>query len=75
MEHVLFDLFQTPSSIPNLELLKQASTMSESLGRLWEAHAWAKLALVQNTDLPWARQTIERLLPQHTGYTTNGARV
>ena len=49
---------QTPA------LLQRAAELTEALGRLWEARAWAQLALQQQPDLAWARQTVQRLQPR-----------
>lgn len=48
-----------------LERIEQASTLCESLGRYWEACAWADLASKQAPEsTPWAKARLMRLLPQ-----------
>ncbi len=64
LEQVLYDLFQTTSAQPAAENLKRAASLSESVGRLWEAYAWANVALDQDEELVWAHEMRRRLEPQ-----------
>lgn len=39
----------------------RAADLTESLGRLWEAWAWSKIALDEGTERDWASHNMERL--------------
>lgn len=58
---VLDDLFHAPDQVG---LMQKASFLTERLGRLWEAHAWARQALAIDPNLNWAAQTLQRLQPR-----------
>ena len=45
------------------ESMRKASLRTESLGRIWEAWGWARLARAEDPTLDWAQQTIARLEP------------
>ncbi|MGE5194763.1 MAG: FG-GAP-like repeat-containing protein, partial [Deltaproteobacteria bacterium] len=43
------------------ELMHKAAILTESLGRIWEAWGWARVALAEDPTLAWAQQTTVRL--------------
>ncbi|MCY2993703.1 MAG: FG-GAP-like repeat-containing protein [Planctomycetota bacterium] len=51
----------------NPALLQRAAELTETLGRLWEARAWAELALQLQPYLDWAQATVRRLRTQLAG--------
>jgi tetratricopeptide (TPR) repeat protein len=56
-----------------LSLMQKAAETTESLGRPWEARAWASLALEIDGNLEWARQLKRRLsstLAPESAWTT-----
>ena len=59
-ETIIDGLFRNPG---DFELMRQASLVADSLGRLWEAWGWARLALSQDSALDWPREAITRLEP------------
>lgn len=44
--------------------LRRAADLNESLGRLWEAWAWSRVALAHDPNAAWARERMGRLKPQ-----------
>jgi tetratricopeptide (TPR) repeat protein len=47
----------------DLDDLRQAAELTESLGRFWEAWGWTRAALANRSDLAWARSQFDRLHP------------
>ncbi|MEO8497220.1 MAG: CRTAC1 family protein, partial [Planctomycetota bacterium] len=67
------EIYKVPQ---NTRLMQEATELTESLGRLWEAWAWCDLALQLQPDLSWAQQTGSRLQSQlgpQVGRTVRGA--
>lgn len=56
--------------------MRKAATVTEELGRHWEAWAWARLALRTRPDTRWAAEAVERLgkrLPRDVATRTEPA--
>ncbi len=56
--------------------IRQAAEITESLGRLWEAWGWYRVALSVSADLPWARDAgsrLQLLLNDRVGQTLESA--
>ena len=63
LEHVEIRI-EARFSARDAEVWKGMVELTESMGRLPEAHAWARSALARNPDLRWARETVARLEPR-----------
>ncbi|HQU46537.1 MAG TPA: FG-GAP-like repeat-containing protein, partial [Pirellulales bacterium] len=61
LAETLDDLQSQPQE---LELIRRAASLSESLGRLWESWAWHRVAQSLSPDAEWAIQGTERIEPQ-----------
>jgi tetratricopeptide (TPR) repeat protein len=59
-ETLIDRLFRNPDDV---ESMRQASFVADSLGRLWEAWGWARLALATDPTLDWPHEQITRLEP------------
>lgn len=46
---------------PDVEMMRQATELLESLQRYWEAMGWCRVALVRDARVIWARQNLKRL--------------
>jgi tetratricopeptide (TPR) repeat protein len=58
---LLDDLFHTRT---DLKSMQRAASLTEQMGRLWEARGWAIAALKTNPDTSWARALLARIEPQ-----------
>jgi len=45
------------------DTMHQAAGLCEKLGLLWEAWGWSRMALLNNPQLTWATETVQRLTP------------
>jgi tetratricopeptide (TPR) repeat protein len=57
---VLDGLFHNQHDVASME---RAVILTESLGRVWEAWAWARSALAEDSGLTWAQERVARLEP------------
>ncbi len=50
-------------NLPDLELMRQAATINEELGNVWESMGWCNVALLLDPTTPWAREMLSQ--PNH----------
>lgn len=59
-----FETYYARGGDPDLELVRRAAALTETLGRIWESWGWLQLAQSSSPDAEWVTTGVSRIWPQ-----------